>query len=378
MNQRLSLYLDVLRLLGAVMVVLAHWAFPRFTGMDHMWMRQHDLGGDGVVIFFVLSGLLISYTAENRQSEGPSLFAADRLSRLWSVAIPALVLCYILDVFGQTAAPDIYAVVGYEGGVSWQSLLSGVTFTNELWFLSFQPGSNGPYWSLGYEAWYYAIFAGFFFAPKRWKWWLAGALALVAGPKIWLLAPSWLFGVGVWRMIDSGRLKTLSRPTAITLAFIPIVLYLMLHAQSFHWLLRGQTEAILGSTVMGMIGPSDTFAWAAILGVLTSLHILGMSALLQGKDTATTQIPFESAIRWLAGGSFALYLVHFPVMHFAAAYLPGGVDAAWRQAALLAVPCVVAYLFAELTERRRPALRRLLRNIATKANRRHEIVTAAQ
>lgn len=378
MNQRLSLYLDVLRLLGAVMVVLAHWAFPRFTGMDHMWMRQHDLGGDGVVIFFVLSGLLISYTAENRQSEGPSLFAADRLSRLWSVAIPALVLCYILDVFGQTAAPDIYAVVGYEGGVSWQSLLSGVTFTNELWFLSFQPGSNGPYWSLGYEAWYYAIFAGFFFAPKRWKWWLAGTLALVAGPKIWLLAPSWLFGVGVWRMIDSGRLKTLSRPTAITLAFVPIVLYLMLHAQSFHWLLRGQTEAILGSTVMGMIGPSDTFAWAAILGVLTSLHILGMSALLQDKDTATTQNPFEPAIRWLTGGSFALYLVHFPVMHFAAAYLPGGVDTAWRQAALLAVPCLVAYLFAELTERRRPALRRLLRNIATKANRRHEIVTAAQ
>lgn len=378
MNRRLSLYLDVLRLLGAVMVLFAHWAFPRFTGADHMWMRQHDLGGDGVVIFFVLSGLLISYTAENRRTEGPTLFAADRLSRLWSVAIPALILCYVLDLVGQSAAPDMYAIVGYEGGVSWQSLLSGVTFTNELWFLSFQPGSNGPYWSLGYEAWYYAIFAGFFFAPGRWKWWLAGALALIAGPKIWLLAPSWLLGVWVWRIIDGGHLKHLSRPTAIALAIAPISLYVMLHAQSFHWLLRGQTEALIGSTAMGMIGPSDTFAWAAILGVLTSMHILGMAALLQGKETPMTQASYEPAIRWLAGGSFALYLVHFPVMHFAAAYLPGSVDAGWRQAALLVVPCLVAYLFAELTERRRPALRKILRDVATKANRRHEVVTAAQ
>lgn len=378
MGRWLSLYLDALRLLGAVMVLLAHWAFPRFTGTDHMWMRQHDLGGDGVVVFFVLSGLLISYTAENRRAEGPSLFAADRLSRLWSVAIPALILCYILDLFGQSAAPDMYAIVGYEGGVSWQSMLTGVTFTNELWFLSLQPGSNGPYWSLGYEAWYYAIFAGFFFAPGRWKWWLAGALALAAGPKIWLLAPSWLLGVWVWRMIDGGHLKTLSRPTAIALAIAPIILYVMLHAQSFHWLLRDQTETLIGATAMGMIGPSDTFAWAAILGVLTSLHILGMAALLQGKHTPETRGLFEPAIRWLAGGSFALYLVHFPVMHFAAAYLPGSVDAVWRQAALLLVPCLVAYLFAELTERRRPALRKILRDMATKANRRHEVVTAAR
>lgn len=378
MNRSLSLYLDVLRLLGAVMVVLAHWAFPRFTSTDHMWMRQHDLGGDGVVIFFVLSGLLISYTAENRRQDGPSLFAADRLSRLWSVAIPALVLCYFLDVIGQAAAPDLYAIIGYDGGVSWQSLLAGATFTNEIWFLSFQPGSNGPYWSLGYEAWYYAIFAGFFFAPKRWKWWLAGSLALIAGPKIWLLAPSWILGVAVWRMIASERLKSLSRPTAIILAVAPISLYVMLHAQSFHWLLRDQTEAMFGPTAMGMIGPSDTFAWAAVLGVLTSLHILGVAALLQTQKEDARPIPFERTIRWLAGGSFALYLVHFPVMHFAAAFLPGSADEAWWQATVLIVPCLVAYLFAELTERRRPMLRKWLRELATNENRRHNTVTAAE
>ncbi|MEM7460653.1 MAG: hypothetical protein AAF331_14405, partial [Pseudomonadota bacterium] len=114
------------------------------------------------------------------------------------------------------------------------------------------------------------------------------------------------------------------------------------------------------------------------LGVLTSLHILGVSMLLQNASETDTAIPFEQSIRWLAGGSFALYLIHFPVMHFATAYLPGGVDAAWRQAALLILPCLAAYLFAEVTERRRPALRKWLRDIALNANRRHKAVTAAE
>mgnify|MGYP003650489555 CR=1 FL=1 len=78
MSRSFSLYLDVLRLVAALAVVLAHWAFPRFTNGDHMWMRRHDLGGDGVSVFFVLSGLLIAYAAQKRANEGPLLQIACR------------------------------------------------------------------------------------------------------------------------------------------------------------------------------------------------------------------------------------------------------------------------------------------------------------
>ena len=71
---------------------------------------------------------------------------------------------------------------------------------------------------------------------------------------------------------------------------------------------------------------------------------------------------FGPSIRWLAGGSFALYLVHFPIMHFVGAILPGNVDMAWRQVLVLILPIIAAYAFAELSERRRPALRRYLRS----------------
>ncbi len=374
MNRAFSLYLDGLRLIAAVMVLCAHWAFPRFTGQDHIWMRYHDLGGDGVVIFFVLSGMLITYAAERRRQEGAALFAADRLSRLWSVAIPALLFCYILDLIGQAAAPDIYGAVGYSGGVSATALLSGATFTNQVWFLGLQPGSNGPYWSLGYEAWYYLIFAAFFFAPSRWRWWLAGAAALVAGPKILLLAPSWIMGVWVWRAIASGQTAKLSRATGLVLTVLPLMLYLFGHASFLHLHLGAWTETIMGEAAIAMIGPSDTFIWSTLLGVLTSLHILGVATLFAKAPEATSVRPLtERVIRWLAGGSFALYLVHFPVMHLFGAILPGSVEAPWRQAALIILPCIIAYMFAEVTERRRPALRGLLRKIAMqKPDRRSE------
>ena len=360
MTRGFSLYLDVLRLWAAFMVLLAHWAFPRFTGSDHLWIRRHDLGGDGVVIFFVLSGLLISFAAERRRDEGAGLFAVDRFSRLWSVAIPALIFCYILDVIGQSAMPDIYAAVGYQGGVSFEALVSGATFTNQIWFWNIQPGSNGPYWSLGYEAWYYLIFALFFFAQGVWRWVLAGAAAFIAGPKIMLLAPSWLIGVWVWQVIKSERLQALSRPLAWTLLIAPLVFYLIAHSSFLHWQLRAVSEGWFGQAEMALLGPSDTFLWSAVLGVLTGAHVLGAAAVFSG-EAKLVGARLETAVRWVAGGSFALYLIHFPVMHFAGALLPGGVEDVWRQSLVLLIPILISYVFAEVSERRRPALRAWMR-----------------
>ncbi|MEO0550574.1 MAG: acyltransferase [Pseudomonadota bacterium] len=370
MTKALSLYLDVLRLLGALMVLLAHWAFPRFTGEDHLWMRRHDLGGDGVVLFFVLSGLLIAYAAERRRQEGPILFATDRLSRLWSVALPMLALGFVLDTIGPLFAAETYAAFDIEPGLSPIGLLTGVTFTNQLWFADVPIGSNAPYWSLGYEAWYYIIFAAFFFGSPRWRWFWAGAACVVAGPKIMLLAPSWVMGVLVWRLIASGRLSALSRPLALTAALFPVILYVIAHRAFWHLELKQQTGLWLGADWIDALGASDTFVWAAVLGVLVSVHILGVAALAQSKSTLPGWAEWsEGTVRWLAGGSYALYLVHYPVLFFAAAMLPGSDEASWRQALLLAIPILVSYGFAELTERRRPALRGWMRRLIQRKRR---------
>lgn len=377
MGRGFSLYLDVLRLLGAVMVLLAHWAFPRFTGSDYSWMRQHDLGGDGVVIFFVLSGLLIAFTADRRQHEGPKLFAADRLSRLWSVALPILVFGICLDWIGQAHDPALYAYSGYHGELSWLDIVTGATFTNQLWFTDISPGANSPYWSLGYEAWYYAIFAGFFFAPRSGRWAIAGVLALIAGPKILLLAPSWLMGVWLWNAIKSGRLQELAPRTAWALTVAPLLIYLMAHANLWHLQLSAITYDWVGEAWFSRFGASDSFFWAMILGLLVTAHLAGVFALFQGRTTAVaTDGKTATIIRWLAGGSFALYLVHYPVLNLLGAFLPGETLDLWRQITLLGGAVLVSYVFAELTERRRPMLRAGLRRLAENEKRRRKDATA--
>ena len=50
---------------------------------------------------------------------------------------------------------------------AWVVFLAAATFTNEIWFSSIRPFSNGPFWSLGYEAWYYAIFGVWTFTRGR-------------------------------------------------------------------------------------------------------------------------------------------------------------------------------------------------------------------
>ncbi len=369
MGRQFSLYLDVLRLLGATMVLMAHWAFPRFTGTDHAWMRQHDLGGDGVVLFFVLSGFFIAFTADKRQDEGPRLFAADRLSRLWSVALPILVIGIFLDWVGQAQDPAIYAYSGYDGELSAIDLITGATFTNQIWFVDISPGANSPYWSLGYEAWYYAIFAGFFFAPRAWRWLVAGGLALIAGPKILLLAPSWLLGVWLWSAISSGRLANLSRRSALLLAVAPMAIYLIAHSGFWHLRLSLATYDLIGETWYFRLGASGTFVWAALLGVLVTVHLVGVFALLNNHaEPDYRDGRWAASVRWLAGGSFALYLVHYPMLNFLGAILPGDELDLWRQAALLFGAIAVSYMVAELTERRRPVLRAWLRSVAQNEN----------
>src|SRR5882757_3377028 len=59
-----STYLDALRFLAAMAVVIAHFTFPQFTaGVRH----QGELAGLAVTVFFVLSGYVIAYVADKKE-----------------------------------------------------------------------------------------------------------------------------------------------------------------------------------------------------------------------------------------------------------------------------------------------------------------------
>ncbi|MGC9272004.1 acyltransferase family protein, partial [Acidiphilium sp.] len=157
MNKETSIYLDAVRFTAALAVFFDHISGSRFTG--GLFWQMGPYGPEAVDVFFVLSGFVIAYVYDTRENT-PMRYAVSRFARIYSVALPALIATFILDDIGRKARPGIYeAYWGYQWHGRLSQLIHAISFTNQIWFNQVQPGSNFPYWSLGFEVWYYVIFA---------------------------------------------------------------------------------------------------------------------------------------------------------------------------------------------------------------------------
>ncbi|PWJ15031.1 acyltransferase family protein [Jannaschia seohaensis] len=361
LSRGLSLYLEALRIGAALAVFLTHLSDSRLTGGRWEWFLRLELGRDAVVVFFVLSGLIVARAAGRSGVTGRG-FVFDRLTRLWSVALPALVLGWLLDRWGVAAAPWHYAEIAYQEIGLARALLLGATFSSEWLPFGELMGSNLPYWSLSYEAAYYALFACAVFLEGRVRI-VALAIGLVAmGPGALALLPAWALGVWVWSRLEAGDLPKGVRAWAMALG--PVLLI----APSL-WLGLGPRMAerafhLLGPEGMRVIRFGFIAPWALILAGLTALHLLGVAALL--RDRAVRDRPW---LRWAAGGTFSLYVVHQPVLHALRVRFDGMGETLARDAALALATLTICLVFAALFERtlgtQRRALRALVRRSAT-------------
>ena len=158
-------------------------------------------GVQAVDVFFVLSGFVIAHVCATRENTLYD-YAISRAARIYSVAIPALILTIILDAVGMSYDPTVYQE-GFQE-ISGGLLVRSLFFIGEQWNAHRFAGSNSPYWSLGFEVWYYIAFAAFMFAPKPWRWAAAACVLLFIGPKVALMFPVWLRG---WRCTALPLLK---------------------------------------------------------------------------------------------------------------------------------------------------------------------------
>ncbi|WP_370400594.1 acyltransferase family protein [Sulfitobacter sp. JB4-11] len=344
MNRGFSNYLDVLRFGAAFVVLISHFAYPRFTEGRYLWVRELNLGSDAVVLFFVLSGLVIAFVAQTKDHAGRQ-FAFNRATRLLSVALPALLLGYLLDRMGMALFPDFYDSPFYAPLPLAEQLARGLSFTNEWGGLEARLGTNGPYWSLSYEVAYYALFAV--------AWYLTGALRAVllvlgvwlVGLNILLLMPAWLMGVWVWRCLDRGLLPQ-QRLIPLLVWGLPLV-YAGALVLGLPEALRGVTAMALPAEVVDGLRFSDEFLWNNLLAVCVALHLLGVAALTRRRAAR----PSGRLIPWLAGGSFSLYLFHYPLLQFLGPALPDSGVTVVDDALLLGLVALTCYAFAGVFER---------------------------
>lgn len=312
MQPRFSAYLDIVRFLAAFTVFLGHAAGKYWTG-GFLWPTG-AYGDTCVVVFFVLSGFVIAYVTDHKENKA-SIYASNRIARLWSVVIPALALTFVIDYFGVRMAPELYI------GQPWFAAdhpalryLASFFMLQEAWHISYTPGINAPFWSLSYEAFYYLAFGLMTFHKGRGKWLAMLAVFLVGGPLVLLLFPIWMLGVFAYRQ---SKTWTLSAPAAWA-AFLGGSVLLLLSPH-----LRGAMDwSFMGQDVLGRYIDAVAFV----------LHLAGAYCLLAGKAPLPARL--GRTIKRVASTTFVLYLFHRPLLQLFS-YIGPSDPSSWERRALV-------------------------------------------
>jgi peptidoglycan/LPS O-acetylase OafA/YrhL len=347
-------------------------AHVRFTGGDFFVLREVNLASDAVIVFFVLSGLVIAHAASRDGTwEG---FAFNRVTRILSVVVPALLLTLVFDAIGTRIDPSAYPRDFYWDLPLSEFLVRGLTLTNQWqgYWDWVRLGTNGPLWSLSYEVAYYLMFGLALFLRGPMRWVSIALVALLAGLPILLLFPSWLIGVAVWRRLGTPGAKDLPLPLALGLAIGAPAGVVALKWAGADALLAGITAAALHpSTPSELFVYSDEVLWNTVLALLVAAHLVGMIGVFS-RVSIRIDTGFARGIRWLAGGSFSLYVMHYPTLHLLDATLPETLPGLplW----LLLLTLAVCYGFAAIFERPLGRFRAALRQMA---ERRRDNVAAA-
>jgi peptidoglycan/LPS O-acetylase OafA/YrhL len=352
-----SVYLDLVRFIAAVLVYLYH-SNQRWLVTSHL--PASNFGHSAVIVFFVLSGFVIAFVTDSKERTWTS-YAASRLSRIYSVVIPAVALTLVLDAFGRQLAPQTY---GYPFDHLALRTASSVALLNEWWFVSITSFSNVPFWSVCYESWYYVAFGLLTFLPRPYGYVALVALALLLGPKIVLLAPVWWAGVALyhWR-----ALERLSTAWAVSMVGGSIVGIFYFH----HWEIMDITanamKEWLGKDRHAEYTFSKFFLSDYLLCILVFLNFVGMRRI--APSIRGVLLPLKRPIRYVAGFTFTLYLLHHPLFLFWGSVVggdPGGL-AYWTTVTFLTFLSVI--LVGSVTESRRYLLKAWLERNLTRLKR---------
>jgi len=356
-----SAYLDGIRGLAALAVMLGHCRAFFFVDYGNINVEMATplvralymvtgFGHQAVMVFFVLSGFLISssiFRSYERRSWSWRTYAIDRGVRLYVVLLPGLLLGLLWDFSGIHFfnSTGIYSnpLVPFGDGIPIQSLTL-VAFVGNILFVQtrFTPvfGSNGPLWSLFNEFWYYLLFpllvAGFSSLRRRALFTSIGFLAL-ATLVVWIIRAQvvgfvvWLAGAAV--AISTADLK---------------------FARSRKWLLATYLACTCAMTLACLLAArARNNPFGSDLAVGVSFALL-MHAIIQ------LDVPIGSLGMMLAktfsGFSYSLYVLHFPLLFIIrAAWLP---KLRWQpdlahllcSALIGGIAIMYAYLVAKLTE----------------------------
>ena len=296
MSVGLSLYLDLLRFFLAMVVWTGHSTLNAYTGHPFILWFMFPYMQTAVIAFFVLSGFVIAHVTSTTESS-PQVYAVARISRLYSVVIPALILTLVCDTIGLRIDPTAYHTVSitlpnHQVGRYIASFFMVNSFSVSPWGV---PGTNGPFWTLSYEFSYYIAF-GLYLTRNRTAL-IIGAAALfgLAGFQILALFPIWLLGVAIYHLQ-----KRWTIPVAGAAILFPLSAVLLTKTG---WARNGWDYST---------GRPFHLDYADAL--LVAINIYAASSLSRWLTAALSWC--RPLIRWLGSLTFVIYLCHRPLLQF--------------------------------------------------------------
>lgn len=333
-----------------MVVVLGHadMYLGQFGGDAKKWASFGYLGGHShaaVIIFFVLSGYVVSYANEKKNESGSYGFKAyflDRWSRIYSVLIVAIALTLAIDYVGRQLSQFYFDPSFIPQNDFALRLFSNIFALQGIQGYRIQLGSNPALWSIGYEFIFYLLYGLLFFRKQlfhsRWISPSVFAIALaVIGWKMTVYFGVWMMGVLAYRLSYSSHLAKIKINKRWLLLIIISVNHLLVFDNFF------MLSEILQDTI-----------FAGVFAALLTFEV--------EQDSKSTQ--WKSAVNtYMADFSYSLYAFHMPLIFFFCSlffhdsfqymprFLPG---------VLLTVMCLVmGRFFFVLAESRRKFLRRI-------------------
>ncbi|WP_409290487.1 acyltransferase family protein [Peribacillus sp. SCS-37] len=364
LDGKVSIYLDLIRGLAAILVVMEHlspllFSYSNESSIIQVLFMVNLLGGASVRIFFVLSGLFISRSIIRSFLDGKWSWASyliNRFSRLYVVLLPALLLTFTLDglssnLFNSHLNPTNQSIFTFFGNL---------LFLQEIILPTF--GSNHPLWSLSIEFWFYLIYPLLLLAAMRSTKLIVRVLSFILGLcifgflglKISFYFIIWFLGSVILFMPAFSLRKKWS-------ALIPSFFFFII--STFLRPLANTDKLGEGKIILHAVDISIAVSFVLFIYVLINTN--------SNKITSNKPMYYniiDKISKTLAGFSFSLYLIHQPILmflnglgrYFGFVRMNPSVITFSIEIILVMLMCLLAYYFSLVTERKTTLLRNFL------------------
>jgi peptidoglycan/LPS O-acetylase OafA/YrhL len=324
--------LTSLRFFAAMLVVLHHVAaaVPPFAGYE----RGTAIGYVGVSFFFVLSGFVLAWTY--KPGDRPGAFYGRRFARIWPMHMLMTIVVAVIMLFEGVKQ-------NLMGLTTSTLLLQAWVPLPEIFF-----GYNGPSWSLSAEAFFYLLFPLIIgpalraSRPGRWIGGLILAMATIVislvtvGTSIsaslgipdgavtyllYIFPPYRLLEFAIGVLLCALIRRGWRSPVRVTpVIWVTVIAYVLITVAANLFWDRPQDMPI------GLADLLMLPAFILLIAASASGDLAGHRSALQG--TMLTR---------LGKASFALYLVHQPVLELVGRYVPSGEEPVKTLGAIAAV-----------------------------------------